>query len=934
MQSSRLAPRAIFLILLGLHVSPVALGQTRSFDVSGMVADSTGTGLPRATVVVLNATDSVLVKFATTKADGAFTVRRVPNGDFVLQVTFVGYDVLLKPFSVAGEPVDLGRLQLRESLAELGELVVSADRIPMVIRKDTLEYNAAAFPVPVNANVEELLKRLPGVEVERDGTIRAQGEEVRQVLVDGKEFFGNDPTVATRNLPASAVDRVQVFNKMSDMAEFTGVADGEEARTINLALREDRRVGLFGNAGGGYGADNRYDAAASINRFNPRSQTSFIGNLNNVNRQGFSVGDYVRFLGGMQALVSEGGGMIRGSGGGVPLGTDLSDGFTTTTAGGLNLSREFNSKTSLRGSYFISRIDTRLDRERLVQQLAGTATTSRSIEDGLQETLNLNHRLNLVLRHKFSDGHDLRVRSNLRLGGATLDQYTGRETFAADALLRNSGFSDYRYDGDELAGDATATWRKRLGAKGTTLVAEAGLDVGDTSYEGRLEALNQYYETGDPTAVEEFLQRQATDGATLRHNQKVSLAQPIGKTQLLELNLERREVLEDQDRAFYDVTPEGETLNEGLSSAFERTYTYGRAGATMRSVNGGLSLSAGFQVQDARLEGEILNRSADVSKQFLSVLPRATLAYEFKEGMRVDVRYQTSTREPSMRELQPFVDNSDPLNVYIGNPDLTPEYTHAVNAHYMLFDSFSFTNFFAFAQASYTTNRIVRSRTVDEQLRQTITSVNGGGDWRVNGSVSYGTPVRPFGIKVDLSNRVFFNRGQEFVNNAANVTNTVSNSVDLRAENRDKDRVDVSVGARYAFNVNRYSLNREMDRNYLNRTYYSTLTLNVGSKWRVTSEFDYRLFDKAVFGSGGNVPLWRAEVSRFVLRQKGEVQFVVFDLLDRNVGINYTNAPGYVQEEQIVSLGRYALVKFVYHLSSSPMQGRGPGRGMRMEIHG
>jgi len=326
-----------------------ASAQTNRFDVSGSVTDTLSVGLRGATVVVLTRADSVLTKFATTAADGAFTIKRVPVGDYILQVTFVGFEAYRHNFSLSNADYDAGDIKLSDSIGELGELVVSSEHIPMVVKGDTLEFNAAAFGVRPNAVVEDLLRRLPGIEVDADGTVTAQGKEVQNVLVDGKEFFGNDYKIATKNLTAEAVDKVQVYDKRSDMAEFTGVEDGAEEKTINLELKEDHKQGYFGNMSGGYSAEGRYDGQASVNRFSSTTQLSFLGNVNNVNRQGFSFGDYINFVGGMSAM---GGGGFRMDSGGLQLGTDLSDGFSNTLSLGLNASRDFGSKVSIRSSSY------------------------------------------------------------------------------------------------------------------------------------------------------------------------------------------------------------------------------------------------------------------------------------------------------------------------------------------------------------------------------------------------------------------------------------------------------------------------------------------------------------------------------------------------------------------------------------------------------
>ena len=902
-----------FSILAFITVVYSAPAAAQRFDVEGVVTDSLEAGLPGATVVLLEASDSTLVSYGITRDDGAFRLRRAPAGDYQLQVTFVGYEPYYTPVSVTEGNVDVGSIALTTAVSNLDELVVTAEHIPMLIKSDTLEYNAAAFQVRPNANVEELLRRLPGVEVEQDGSIRAQGEQVEQVLVDGKEFFGNDPRIATQNLPADAVDKVQVYDKQSDMAEFTGIDDGEESKTINLALREDSKEGYFGTATGGYGNDvlqSRYQGRASINRFTPGTQMSFIGNWNNVNEQGFSVSEVMGMMGGMQMAVG------RGGMAGISLSQNASDGYSITRAGGINFNRDFSAKTSLESSYFLNGIDNNQDRILNQQQLVGSEQSSRSNQASLQDTRTMNHRLNLSLFHKFSEGQDLRLRTNLQAASNDLDNTLNRNVLSAGDILINNSNTLYASGGQNYGGNASLTYRKRLSERGRTLVAEASSSLNDGTVKSDLNALNSFYDNvGNVLSSEEVLQFQSQFNDNFTDRQRLSWTEPLNKGSVLEIHGERRRVREDQNKGIYDLLGGGSILNEALSSELEQTYTYAEGGLNLRLNRGASSFAIGADVQTAELTGNVIDQSVSIDRRFVNVLPSAMFTHEFPGNKNLDVRYRASTREPSMNELQPFADNSDPLNIYTGNPNLKPEYQHTGTVHFMLFDQFSFTNFFGYVQGQYTNDKIARSRSIDEQLRQTTTPVNVSRDWLLAGSLNFGTPIRPLGAKVNLSTQTMYNDGIEWINEQENEARVLRQSIDLRLENRNKEVIDVRAGARYTFNAAHYSLNPSLDRNYVNRTFYGEFNYYLGDAWRFTTGLDYRLFDDEVFGTGTDVPLWRAEIARTFLDQKAEVQLVGLDLLDRNLGINYTNTGNYIQEEQINSLGRYVMLNFVYNLS-------------------
>src|SRR5882762_10419758 len=331
----------------------------QKFTIKGQLADTTGV-LPGATILILQQKDSSLVQFGVSNASGLFEIKNISQGDYLFKITFVGYSSYVQKFSprpANGFEINMGKIKMRSKSSQLNEVVVKGEKDPVTVKKDTIEFNASSFKVKTNANVEDLLKKMPSIEVDNDGNITAQGEQVQKVMVDGKEFFGQDPKMATRNLPADAVDKVQVYDKKSDQTVFSGIDDGQRQKTINLALKEEKRHAYFGNdmAGGGSDLTNaknsgRYQASASLNRFENGNQLSFLGMGNNVNQQGFSSGDYANFSG-----------ASTGSGGGQQAGTGQQNGIVTNYAGGLNLNQTVNdSKTKINGNYFYNRLDQNL----------------------------------------------------------------------------------------------------------------------------------------------------------------------------------------------------------------------------------------------------------------------------------------------------------------------------------------------------------------------------------------------------------------------------------------------------------------------------------------------------------------------------------------------------------------------------------------------
>ncbi|MEL6614595.1 MAG: TonB-dependent receptor, partial [Bacteroidota bacterium] len=650
--------------LLALLVALLASGPAwAQVSVTGTVTDSSGTGLPGATVVLLNPADSVLVSFASSRSDGAFEVRRVREADYILKVSFVGYATHTQDIRVARDDLDVGRITMQEADGDLGRLVVDAERVPIVLRGDTLDYDAGAFATPDGAVVEDLLRRLPGVEVEEDGSVTAQGERVENVLVDGKEFFGDDPTVATRNLPADAVDRVQVYDKASDTAEFTGVDDGEDERTINLQLKEDRRSGYFGNIGGGLGgvptpeasggSGLLYDTQASVNRFSPTTQLSLIANINNINRQSFSIGDYFQFMGGMGS-VGRGGIVVLGAGG-IPVGGQDEGGFSETLSVGLNANHEFNAKTSLQSSYFLHSLDKTTTRFTRREQFFGDDLSSLLQEDADGNDQTLVHRLTLGGSHDFADDHDLRLRSSLVFGTNDVVSLQDQQTLGPRGLLQNASASDLRSDGRNLNGEASLTYRRKF-AGNRSIVARVGGEVGDQDGDADFFAITRLFDEGNLLTTDEISQLQSQRNASLTGEGSVLFTQPIGRRQALQLRVAHRETAEDQTREVFDDIDGALVLNDEQSSAFERIYRYDTAGLTYRKNGDTVELSAGIEGQLTRLGGTQAGASGEVDTQFLRALPSARLTLALAQSRNLELRYETRTREPSVRELQPVVD--------------------------------------------------------------------------------------------------------------------------------------------------------------------------------------------------------------------------------------------------------------------------------------
>ncbi len=891
---------------LGLLLATASGAAAQSADVRGTVVDSAAAPVEGAMVVALTLPDSVLATYDLSDGDGRFRLSGLPPGSFLLQVTRVGFHTLYRPFTTEGMALDVGTVGLRTAAEEIDPLTVSVERVPFLARGDTLAYNAAAFFTRPNASVEDLLRQLPGIEVDDDGSIRAQGEDVEKVLVDGKEFFGGETTVATRNLPADAVERVDVYDRPSDMAEFTGIDDGEEERTIDLRLKEDAKTGYFGrvegSVGGGLGADGdfgggraRYDQALNLNRFSPDVQLAAVVNVNNVGRSGnrsFSA---------------------RGSGG---------NGHTETRTVALNASREFAEGRSLRASYVLGSTDALREEASQQQFLLGADLGAVQASETDTRSGSRSHGVELSGDYAFADDHQLRLRSSFSLSSTDGSWFSSQQTEDASGTLRNSAVTQRDTEADNLRGSAALTWRRRFDESGRSLVAEASATLSRPDDVTRLTSTTVDPALPDPTDV---VQEQVDDGRTLTLRQRLSFLQPLGDDHTLEVFGVRRTVDERSDRATVDLGEAGPVINDLLSSTFERAHAWWEGGARLSRNTESARIQVGLEVQRTDLQGTVLDGDRTIRSSFTSVLPEASLRKQFGNSKTFSMRYSTTTREPSVRQLQPLVDNRDPLNVYVGNPELAPEYRHSVQSDFRLFDQFSFINLFTYARATWTRDDIVDSRTTDASGVRTVTPVNADRGWSATGGANFGAPIRRLGIKATLDYGVTRTNSASFVDGEPNRGRSWSHAVGLSVDNRTKERFDVRVGARLGFNSVDYSLADRLDQSWLDRSLSGSGSVFFGP-WTLTSDLSARFPDASVLrGSGDDtVVRWNAAVSRNALDDRLEVHLGAFDLLDRNRGVNVRNTASYIEERRSRSVGRTLMLQLTWQLGA-----RGGGFGRR-----
>lgn len=909
----------LFLLIFTLFTGLLFSQKT---TVRGIVADAKGGNLPGATLILLEKKDSVMAAFSMTDAAGKFELNEVPKGQFLLQISYLGFEPNWQSVEILGEKpgLDLGKIALSASAATLQSVEILGERDPMHMSNDTVEYNAAAFKVRPGDPAEALLRKMPGIEVERDGTVKAHGEKVQNVLVDGKEFFGKDTRIATKNLPADAIDKVQVFDKKSDMAEFTGIEDGQDERTINLKLKPGKKAGYFGKADGGGGVDEagdgRFSGRFNVNRFSPKTRLSAIGMANNVNEQGFSFDEYLEFMGGIGAFMS-GSGRVEIGGdeaAGLPIGDGSAvAGIQNSVAGGLNLSHDFSKKADLTGSYFINRLENELETEARQDNFLADGIF-KNTENGQRNSRNLAHRFNLVFKNKIDSFQRLTVRADAGLSDAFLRSKSATATFGTDGFLENGSDRSFSADGKNLNFRSSMVYKKRFRRPGRAFISSVSGRISDRDSDGNLFSENHFF--GNPASVDTIFQRQKTGDFGLQYGLNMAWTEPLGRRQYLKFDAARDNFSNENGKNFYDITPLGEMRNSLISNEFRRDFTADRVGGSYLLNRKKYNLTAGLAFQNSRLNGKIADAPDDFSVKFSRLLPSLFFEKEFKTSNRLNLDYVTDLREPSLEQLQPVSDNSDPLNQFLGNPNLRPEFVHDLRLGYFLYDAFSFTTFFASLNGSFVQDKITNSSSVDDLFRRTITPVNTSHELRFRGNLQFSTPIRPLKISTKIKLNSTFSQGFVFVNSIKNEVGRRRDAVDFSVENRKKQKIDALFGFRLAHNTTNWSANGELNRDFTDTQFYSEIALSPNDNWLLETKFEGTVYSAETFGERQFIPMWQAGLTRYFLKsKKGRLRISAVNLLNQNLGIRRSSDLNFVRQENVNALGRYFLLSFGYSIS-------------------
>ncbi|MPR32670.1 outer membrane beta-barrel protein [Salmonirosea aquatica] len=895
--------------------------------------------------------------YTTTNLDGKFEFTGLSPQKYALKVTYLSYHDVQKSVEIKDPLTDLGNLILTEAAQDLKEVQVVGQIQQSQMKGDTTQFNAAAFKTNPDANVEDLIQKMPGIAVV-NGEVQAQGEKVQRVLVDGKQFFGDDATLALKNLPAEIVDKIEVFDRQSDQAQLTGFDDGNAQKTINIVTRADRNAGKFGKAFAGYGSDDRYMTGGNLNIFGKQKRISIIGLSNNINQQNFASQDLAGVLGsaggGGGGRGGRGGGGGGGFGGGGNAGNFLvgqQNGITNTSAFGLNYTDKWGEKLDVTGSYFFNRSGN-----------ANTQTTNREtfLSNGSQfykeqnsyANTNLNHRINFRFEYSINKNNTIIFSPSVNWQDNQATTLRIGATTSAEGTPLNETNNDKYSHSNALSSTNSLLWRHKFAKVGRTFSVNLSGNVNNRSSDGSLYALNQYYtSTRNPSDTIDQISNTKSDNMRLGAN--VNYTEPLSKTIQLQLSYNLSLSNSDSKSQTYNFTDSERgysRLDTLLSNTFDNQYLTHRAGVSLRGNKKKVTGSVGVDFQSAGLfSQQLFPRRNEVDQTFNNLLPNAFFMFRPSQSKNLRLFYRTSTNEPSITQLQNVVNNTNPLFLTAGNPNLKQEYAHRASLRYSASDTKLGRNFFIYGSANYTANSITNSTFVAQRLTilpngiqlepgaQLTSPVNLDGNWSVRTFANYGSPIKAIKTNFNLNTGVNYSRLPGMINYKLNVSNNYAISQGIVLSSNISTKLDFTLSFNGNYNIVRNSLQPQLDNNYFSQVSSARLNWIFGKGFVLQTDITNQSYRGLGAGFNQNFTLWNASLGKkFLKDNKGELKLTVFDILAQNNSINRNVTETYVEDVTSRVLTQYAMLTFTYTLRNfgkapAPAQDRPRGDWQRGE---
>jgi len=919
--------KILFIVFIVFGIGEIHSQTQKLVSFKGTLVDSTDNQPVIGAVIRLVGTKNYI---STTNVSGDFSFS-CEQDNYNLKITMIGYDSIVRPIKIVKD-VTL-KFKLNERANILKEVSVTAEQDLVKLKGDTVEHNAAAYKLNPDATAEDLVKKLPGTTIE-NGTVKSNGEEIKKVTVDGKDFFGDDVSMTLKNLPADMVNSVQVYDRASDQSNLTGFNDGNTTKAMNIKTKNGFKNSIFGKAYGGYGTEQRYDAGGNINYFSGNRRISLISNFNNINQQNFAMQDVLGVMGmgnmprmpGMGSMNST---MMQGMMANMPGGSDMANFFTSQQSGvnevnaiGLNYSDYWGKKVSVSGSYFfnynINTLESNLLRKYFLdgdQNQIYTELTSSKAD-------NINHRFNFRLQYDIDSANSFVLTPRLTYqDNSTTKLFSSQTDFQELILNQNNTNTNSKNEGFMLSGSALYT--HKFARKGRTFSFNMSVDDNQSEGHSYLKS-NTYYL--DSLVNQDQYTKNKGDGKSYSAN--LSYTEPILKSGQLAISYYTSFTNSHNNKSNYfynDASGSYNEFNGSLSNEYNYD-TYSNKASIQYAYNKKkVNFSIGSSLQNQRIEGvQLYPTNFTVANGFTNILPSASISYRFSGFQSIRLNYKATTNLPGISQLQNVIDNSNPTNLSTGNSNLKQEYDHNFTLRYNKINLASGKMMFGFVNARFSDNYIGNNTSIFmndtiingfkiNQGSQLTKTENLKGFSSLTSFFTYGFKVRPIKSNLNLNLGANYSRTPVSINNKSNISESSTLTGGLSLSSNISKKIDFTIGYTGNYNISLNSLQNSTNNNYYNDNIDVKIVLTIWKGLVFSSEYS-RVVNYGL-SSGYNQQrnlLTSSMAYKLLKKRQLEVKATLFDVLKENNNLNRTISANYLEDSRSNVLTQYWLFTLTY----------------------
>ncbi len=871
-------------------------------------------------IALLFPKDSILYKFTRSNDEGKYLLKDVKPGNYILMTTHPYYADVLEDVEIKGD-TEFPPYALISKAKLLQEVIIKSGS-GFRIKGDTTVYTADSFKVSANANVGELLKKLPGIQVDKDGKITAMGETVQKVLVDGEEFFGDDPGMAVKNLRADAVKEVQVFDKKSDQSEFTGIDDGKTQKTINLQLKENSKHGYFGKAdvagGTQQNKENRFNENLLFSSFKGKRKLSAFVLSGNTGQDGLSWQDERKYGGGDDNfnvnLDDDGNVNFQWTGNNDDEAyVDPQNGFITNVNAGVQYSNKWNDKYNVNLSPKYNSQQYTNNRQTFTQTQVGDSvlnTNSNEVNDVNRH----NFKIKGILDMKLDSVNSLKITANTNFyhteSGSLLNSVSTGNT----GTLKNTSARNLQTNNDKSAVSGDLIFRHKFQKSRRTLSFSGNWNVLNNQGSNFLKSFNQSYFDGAQASSQNLDQMKDYNTTTSNLSGKIIYTEPLAKEYSLELAYQLAYNYGTNNQVTYNYTPfsgKYESVVDSLSNQFKQSIVQNIPSTRLNFANKKwkINIGSGFGFTNFNLKD--LTFDKDYTRNYVNFYPSANINYTYKPNHNIRLYYNGNTSQPSINQLQPLRNNNDYFNQYTGNPDLKPSFTNSFNIQH---SSYNFLKDFQLWQSIYirsTSNAITNNRIINVDSGKTVTQpINTNGNISLNFNGGVGFKLKKIDLRVYVGPRISYNKYADIINNQKSFSKTITPGAYVSLYKSKEKKYDFSVSDQFSYNSNTTSQNDT-------KIHYNTNTLSVNATvyykkvWSILTDLNWSTRQKTLqFTSNLNSTQWGARLQRTFHSNEFTAYISVHDILNQNIGIDRNFYSNTYTETINTRLKRYFLIGF------------------------